>query len=98
MQDSVIFFKVDLKENSEIYSSVVMQHAVVEPGAKVYNAIIGDGAVIKRGAVVGAPTEEGKAPVITVVGPNSVVNENEIVPAGEIIDREDAEKEGAHNV
>ncbi|MBP3300989.1 MAG: glucose-1-phosphate adenylyltransferase [Clostridia bacterium] len=98
VQDSVIFFKVDLKENSEIYSSVVMQHAVVEPGAKVYNAIIGDGAVIKRGAVVGAPTEEGKAPVITVVGPNSVVNENEIVPAGEIIDREDAEKEGAHNV
>ena len=98
VQDSVIFFKVDLRENSEIYSSVVMQHAVVEPGAKVYNAIIGDGAVIKRGAVVGAPTEEGKAPVITVIGPNSVVNENEIVPAGEIIDREDAEKEGAHNV
>ena len=75
-----------------------MQHALVEPGAKVYNAIIGDGAVIRSGAVVGAPAEEGKAPVITVVGPNSTVNENETVPAGEIIDRAEAEKEGIRNV
>ena len=98
VKDSVIFFKVDLKENCEVESSVIMQHAVVEPGAKVYNAIIGDGAVVKRGAVVGAPTEEGKPPVITVIGPNSTVNENEIVPAGEIVDRAEEGKDGVQNV
>ncbi len=97
VEDSVISYKVELKENSEICGSVVMQHAVVEPGAKVYNAIIGEGAVIRRGAVVGAPAEEGKAPTITVVGPGCTVYENETVPAGEIIDRDGEEKEGTNN-
>lgn len=98
VKDSVIFYNVDLKDNCQISSSVVMQHAVVEAGAKVYNAILGEGAVIKRGAVVGAPCKEGEVPVITVIGSNSVVNENEIVPAGEIIDREITGKEGADHV
>ena len=65
-----------------------MQNALVEPGAKIYNAIIGDGAVIKAGATVGAPAKEGEAPIITVVGPNCTVGENEVIPAGEIVDRE----------
>jgi len=97
VEDSVIFYKVDLQESSEIKGSVVMQNAVVEPGAKICNAIIGEHAVIKRGAVVGAPAEEGKAPVITVVGSYNTVEENEIIPAGEIVDREDAKKEGTNN-
>lgn len=97
VEDSVIFYKVDLQETSEIKGSVVMQNAVVEPGAKIYNAIIGEHAVIKRGAVVGAPAEEGKAPVITVVGSYNTVEENEIIPAGEIVDREDEKKEGTNN-
>ena len=98
VKDSVIFFRTDLRDNSEIHASVVMQHATVESGAKVYNAIIGEGAVIKRGAVVGEPTREGESPVITVVGPNSTVYENEVVPAGQIIDRDDTGKEGIRNV
>ena len=97
VEDSVIFYKVDLQETSEIKGSVVMQNAVVEPGAKIYNAIIGEHAVIKRGAVVGAPAEEGKAPVITVVGSYNTVEENEIIPAGENVDREDEKKEGTNN-
>ncbi len=95
VKDSVIFFKVDLQKDCEIQSSVVMQNAVVEPGAKIYNAIIGEGAVIKKGAMVGAPAEEGKAPKITVVGPGCTVYENEVVPAGDMIDREITKKEGA---
>lgn len=98
VQDSVIFYKVDIRENAEVKSSVVMQNAVIEAGAKVYNAIIGEGAVVKRGAVVGAPCKEGETSVITVVGPNSTVNENETVSAGDIIDRETAGKEGMNHV
>lgn len=98
VKDSVVFFKTDIRENAEIISSVIMQNTVVETGAKIYNAIIGDGAVIKKGAVVGAPANEGEAPVITVVGPNCTVNENETVPAGEIIDRTETGKEGTNNV
>ena len=96
VEDSVVSYKVDLKEDSEIYGSVIMQHAVVEAGAKVYNAIIGEGAVIRKGAVVGAPAK-GDTPTITVVGPGCTVNEKETVPAGEIIDREETKKEGTNN-
>lgn len=98
VKDSVIFFKTDLREGSLVDSSVVMQHAVVESGAKVYNAIIADGAYIGKGAVVGAPAEEWKSPVITVIGANSVVNENEVIPAGEILDRVEKGKEGVYHV
>ncbi len=95
VKDSIVFFKVDLQKDCEVQSSVVMQNTVVEPGAKIYNAIIGESAVIKKGAVVGAPAEEGKAPKITVVGPGCTVYENEVVPAGDMIDREITKKEGA---
>ncbi len=95
VKDSIVFFKADLQKDCEIQSSVVMQNSVVESGAKIYNAIIGESAIIKKGAVVGAPAEEGKAPQITVVGPGCTVYENEVVPAGDIIDREITKKEGA---
>ncbi len=95
VKDSIVFFKADLQKGCEIQSSVVMQNSVVESGAKIYNAIIGESAIIKKGAVVGAPAEEGKTPQITVVGPGCTVYENEVVPAGDIIDREITKKEGA---
>ncbi len=94
VKDSVISFKVDIKEDAEIHGSVVMQNSVIESGAKVYNAIIGEGAHLEKNAVVGAPAEPGKAPVITVVGPGAVVGENQTIPAGAIIDGETT-KEGA---
>ena len=77
--------------------SVVMPHAVVESGAKVYNAIIAEDAVIKSGAVIGAPSAEGETPVITVIGPDCVIEENQIIPAGAVIDCEDLKKEGTDN-
>ena len=93
----MVSYKVTLEEGALSEGSVLMQHATLEAGAKVYNAIIGEGAVIKAGATVGAPAEEGKNPVITVVGPGCTVGENETVPAGEIVDRDDVKKEGTNN-
>ncbi len=97
VNNSVVSYKVTLEEGALSEGSVLMQHATLEAGAKVYNAIIGEGAVIKAGATVGAPAEEGKNPVITVVGPGCTVGENETVPAGEIVDRDDVKKEGTNN-
>ena len=97
VKDSVIFYKVDLREGSLVDGSVVMPHAVVESGAKVYNAIIAEDGVIKSGAVIGAPAAEGETPVITVIGPDCVIEENQIIPAGAVIDCEDLKKEGTDN-
>lgn len=93
VKDSVISFKVDIKEDAQIQSSVVMQNSVIESGAKVYNTIIGEGARLGKNTVVGAPAEPGKAPIITVVGPGAVIGENQTVPAGAVIDGETT-KEG----
>jgi ADP-glucose pyrophosphorylase len=86
-----------VEEGVEIDGTVLMQHSTVRAGAKIYNAIIGEGATIEEGAVIGAPAEEGKAPVITVVGPGATVQKNQTVPAGAIIDREDGKKEGTNH-
>ena len=94
VEDSVISFKVDIEEDAQIRGSVVMQNSLIESGAKVYNAIVGEGATIRKNAVIGAPAEEGKSPVITVIGPSAVIEEGQTVPAGAIIDGDDT-KEGA---
>lgn len=98
IRDSVVFYKTDVRKGATVRGSVVMQHAVIESGARVFNSIIGEGAVVKAGAVVGAMNAEGEKPVITVIGPNSTVRENETVPAGEIVDRENEEERGNTNV
>ena len=97
IKNSVVSNKVRVEEGARIDGTVLMQHATVRAGATVYNAIIGEGAVIEEGAVIGAPAEDGKAPVITVVGPGATVPKNQTVPAGAIIDKEDGKKEGANN-
>ena len=97
IRNSVVSYKVTVEEGALVDGSVVMQHATVAAGAKVYNAIIGEGAIIEEGAVIGAPAKDGERPVITVVGPGCTVNKAETVPAGAIVDREDAKKEGTNN-
>ena len=95
---TVIGNDVSIGHNATVHACTIRDGALIGMGATLLDHCdIGEGAVIKAGATVGAPAEEGKNPVITVVGPGCTVGENETVPAGEIVDRDDVKKEGTNN-
>lgn len=83
---SVIFYKVHVDKDVYIKDSIIMQDAVIKKGARIINAIVGDHTVIGENAVIGGEaTEEGRK--ITVIGGGAVINDNEVVAPGEMIDR-----------
>lgn len=85
---SVIFYKVFADKDVYIKDSIIMQDAVIKKGARIVNAIVGDHTVIGENAVIGGEaTEDGRK--ISVIGSGSVINDNEIVAPGEMIDRSD---------
>ena len=73
-----------IEEGAIVEDSVVMPDTIIRAGAVVRNAIVGEGCVVSGGAVVGGLAKEGAAREISVVGPNTTVPENHLVPAGEI--------------
>ncbi len=85
---SVIFYKVYVDKDVYIKDSIIMQDAVIKKGARIINAIVGDHTVIGENAVIGGEsTEEGRK--IAVIGGGAVINDNEVVAPGEMIDRSD---------
>ena len=90
VKNSVLSVGVTVKEGAQVSYSVLMPGAVVEEGAVVQYAILGENAVVAKGAVVGAAPECAEDPEkwgIAVLGPNTKLAENEIVPAKTMLDK-----------
>ena len=90
VKNSVLSVGVTVKEGAQVSYSVLMPGAVVEEGAVVQYAILGENAVVAKGAKVGAAPETAEDPAawgIAVLGPNTKLAENEIVPAKTMLDK-----------
>ena len=90
VKNSVLSVNVTVKEGAQVSYSVLMPGAVVEEGAVVQYAILGENAVVAKGAKVGAAPETAEDPAawgIAVLGPNTKLAENEIVPAKTMLDK-----------
>ena len=90
VKNSVLSVGVTVKEGAQVSYSVLMPGAVVEEGAVVQYAILGENAVVAKGAVVGSAPECAEDPDkwgIAVLGPNTKLAENEIVPAKTMLDK-----------
>ncbi|MBQ6172629.1 MAG: glucose-1-phosphate adenylyltransferase [Clostridia bacterium] len=85
---SVIFYKVFVDRDVYIKDSIIMQDAVINKGARIVNAIIGDHTVIGENAVIGGE-EDADGRKIAVIGSGAVIEDNEIIAPGEMIDRSD---------
>ncbi len=85
---SVIFYKVFVDKDVYIKDSIIMQDAVIKKGARIINAIVGDHTVIGENAVIGGE-EDAEGRKISVIGSGAVIEDNEIIAPGEMIDRSD---------
>ena len=90
VKNSVLSVGVTVKEGAQVSYSVLMPGAVVEEGAVVQYAILGENAVVAKGAQMGSAPECAEDPAawgIAVLGPNTKLAENEIVPAKTMLDK-----------
>ncbi|MDE5654168.1 MAG: glucose-1-phosphate adenylyltransferase [Clostridia bacterium] len=88
VERSVISTGVEICEGATVQDSTIMPGAKICKGAVVKYAIVGNNAVVGENAVVG-DTQEGMVDgqwQITVVGPNAVVEANQIVPVKAMVD------------
>ena len=88
VERSVISTGVEICEGAVIQDSTIMPGAKICKGAVVKYAIVGNNAVVGENAVVG-DTQEGMVDgqwQITVVGPNAVVEANQVVPVKAMVD------------
>ena len=90
VKNSVLSVGVTVEEGAQVSYSVLMPGAVVKAGAVVQYAILGENTVVAKGAKVGQPPEcvaDHNAWGIAVLGPNTKLAENEIVPAKTMLDK-----------
>ncbi len=92
LEFSVLFTGVTVEEGAKVNASIVMPGAVIKKGANVQYAIIGEDAVIGENAVIGGKPEDAEDATawgIAVVGPNCVVEDNQVVNPKEMIATEE---------
>lgn len=82
---SIISTGCQVGEDTLIEDSVIMPGVKVESGAIIRHAIIGEGCTVKRGAVIGGTFGKNERKKISVVGKNTVIDENRVVLPGEIV-------------
>ena len=88
VERSVLSTGVEICEGATIQDSTIMPGANICKGAVVKYAIVGNNAIVGENAVVG-DTQEGMVDgqwQITVVGPNAVVEANQVVPVKAMVD------------
>ncbi|MEE1172802.1 MAG: glucose-1-phosphate adenylyltransferase [Ruminococcus sp.] len=91
LEFSILFAGVKIGKGATVNSSIIMPGAVIEDGANVQFAIVAENTVIGKNAKVGATPEsvdEKEEWGITVIGANTVIPENGVVKAKEMIDSE----------
>ncbi len=85
VEDSVVFYDVQIHRDAVVRHSILMPGVVIEPGAVVEYAILAEGVHVKCGARIGAkPGADGRK--ITVLGNGAVVEPGATVEAGSIVD------------
>ncbi|MBE6915172.1 MAG: glucose-1-phosphate adenylyltransferase [Ruminococcaceae bacterium] len=85
VEDSVVFYDVQIQRDAVVRHSILMPGVVIEPGAVVEYAILAEGVHVKCGAKIGAePGPDGRK--ITVLGNGAVVEPGAVVEAGSIVD------------
>ncbi len=83
VENSVIFFGVDIGEGAVIKDSVIMPNVTIEEGAYINKTIIGQDSVIKDNARIGVgETEEFE---ITVIGEGEIISNGRIIEHGSVI-------------
>ena len=88
VERSVLSTGVEICEGATIQDSTIMPGAKICKGAVVKDGIVGNNAIVGENAVVG-DTQEGMVDgqwQITVVGPNAVVEANQVVPVKAMVD------------
>jgi glucose-1-phosphate adenylyltransferase len=85
---SVIFYKVFVDKDVYIKDSIIMQDAVIKKGARIVNAIVGDHTVIGENAIIGGE-EDADGRKIAVIGSGAVIDDNETIEPGAMVDRSD---------
>ena len=96
LEFSILFSGVTVGKGATVNSSIIMPGAVIEEGAVVKFAIVAENTVIKKGARVGQKPEEVDDKGtwgIAVIGENTVIPENAVIKAKEMIDSEVAASE-----
>ena len=88
VERSVISTGVEICDGATVQDSTIMPGAKICKGAVVKYAIVGNNAIVGENAVVG-DTQEGMVDgqwQITVIGPNAVVEANQVVPVKAMVD------------
>ncbi len=89
LEFSILFAGVSVGKNATVNSSIIMPGAVIEDGADVEFAIVAENTVVGKNARVGANPEnvaDRDNWGITVIGENTKIAENAVVPAKAMID------------
>ena len=84
VRHSVISTGCTIGAGAMVEDSVLMPGVTVESGAIIRHAIVGEDTKVCKGAVIGGAFGQGERKKISVVGKNSVVEENAVVVPGEI--------------
>ncbi len=87
VESSVIFSNVEIEDGALIVDSVIMPGAKIKKGAKVLYSIVAQDAVIEEDAQIGECPENLEPGTwgVSVVGPKTVIEKGQKVPAGETI-------------
>lgn len=87
VESSVIFSNVEIDDGALIVDSVIMPGAKIKKGAKVLYSIVAQDAVVEEDAQVGECPENLEPGTwgVSVVGPKTVIEKGQKVPAGETI-------------
>lgn len=84
VRHSVISTGCTIGAGAMVEDSVLMPGVTVEPGAIIRHAIVGEDTRVCKGAVIGGAFGPSERKKISVVGKDSVVEENAVVVPGEI--------------
>ncbi len=87
VESSVIFSNVEIEDGALVVDSVIMPGAKIKKGAKVLYSIVAQDAVIEEDAQIGECPENLEPGTwgVSVVGPKTVIEKGQKVPAGETI-------------
>ena len=93
VKNSVLSHGVHVEEGAEVHYSVLMPGVTVKKGAVIRYAIVGENCQIDCGAKIGGDPESCDPATwgITVLGPGSVIAENEVVAPNTMLNRDHKE-------